>query len=71
MYLVQLVDFVTIVSACNGELMNNSFAFAVKNAMFSEASNSYTCSSTKGICKTSYCNVEFTQGSVTSYKDVP
>ena len=70
-YPVQLVDCITIVSVCNGELMNNSFAFAVKNAMCSEASCSYTCSSTKGIGKTSYCNVEFAQGSVTSYKDVP
>jgi len=37
-YLVQLLDCITIVSVCNGELMNNSFAFAMKNAMCSEAS---------------------------------
>ena len=35
---VPFLDCITIVSACNGELMSNSFAFAMKNAMCSEAS---------------------------------
>ena len=51
--------------------MNNGFAFAVKNAMCTEASYSYTCLTTKGTCKASNCNVELVQGSVTRYRDVP
>ena len=51
--------------------VNNGFAFAVKNAMCTETSYSYTCLATKGTCKASNCNVELAQGSVTRYKDVP
>ena len=60
-YLVQLLDCITIVSVCNGELINNSFAFSMKNSM---------CS-TRGICKTFFLQVEFAQGRVTSCRDVP
>ena len=65
-YLVQLLDCITIVSACNGELMNNSFAFAMKNAMCSEAS----CLN-QGHLQDFLLQVEFAHGRVTSYKDVP
>ena len=49
----QLVDCITVDSACTGELMNNGFAFAAKNAICKEANYSYTCLATKGICKAS------------------
>ena len=55
-------------SACNGELTNNGFVFAVKNAMCTEANRSYSCLATEGTCKTSYCNVALPHGSVTGYR---
>ena len=62
------MDCITVDSACNGELTSNGFVFAVKNAMCTEASHSYSCLATKGTCKVSNCNVEVAQGSVTGYK---
>ena len=47
----QLVDCITVDSACTGELMNNGFVPAAKNAMCTEANYSYTCLATKGTCK--------------------
>ena len=49
----QLVDCITVDSACTGELMNYGFAFAAKNAICTEANYSYTCFATKGTCKAS------------------
>ena len=60
----------TVDSACNGELTNNGFVFAVKNAMCTEANHSYSCLATEGTCKASYCNVELAHGSVTGYRGV-
>ena len=54
----QLVNCVTVGSACNDELMNNGFVFAAKNAICTEANYSYTCLATKGTYKASSCNVE-------------
>ena len=62
------MDCITVDSACTGELMNNGFVFAAKNAICTEANYSYTCLATKGTCKASNCNVELAQGSVTGYK---
>ena len=67
----QLVDCITVDSACHDELMNNGFVFAAKNAICTEANYSYTCLATKGTCKASYCNVEPAHGSVTGYRGVP
>merc|ERR1711991_17214 len=39
----QLVDCDTVDSGCNGGLMDDGFAFAEKNAMCTEDSYSYTC----------------------------
>ena len=49
----QLVDCITVESACIRELMNNGFAFAGKSAICTEAIYSYTCLATKGTCKAS------------------
>ena len=49
----QLVDCIAVDSACTGELMNNGFAFAAKNAICTEANYSYTCLATKDTCKAS------------------
>ena len=64
------MNCITVGSACNGELMNNGFVFAAKNAICTEANYSYPCLATKGTCKASYCNVEIAHGSVTGCKDV-
>ena len=64
----QLVDCITVDSACIGELTSNGFVFAVKNVMCTEASHSYSCLATKGTCKALNCSVELAQGSVTGYK---
>ena len=64
----QLVDCNTADSACNVELMNNSFAFCCENGQCTEDSYSYT--STEGIFKASSRNVELAPGSVTGYRDV-
>ena len=66
----QLVNCITVDSACNGELTNNGFVVAVKNAMCTEANHSYSCLATEGTCKVSCCNVEVAQGSVTGYRGV-
>ena len=62
------MDCVTVDSACNGELMNNGFAFAVKNATCTE--DSYSCAATKGTRKGIDLAPWIAQGSVTRYKDV-
>ena len=49
----QLVDCTAVDSACTGELMNNGFVFAAKNAICTEANYSYTCLANKGTCKAS------------------
>ena len=49
----QLVDCITVDSACTSELMKNGFAFAAKNAICTEANYSYICLATKGTCKAS------------------
>ena len=64
----QLVDCNTADSACNVELMNNSFAFCRENDQCTEDSYSYT--STEGTFKASSRNVELAPGSVTGYRDV-
>ena len=66
----QLVNCITVDSACNGELTNNGLVVAVKNAMCTEANHSYSCLATEGTCKASCCNVELAQGSVTGYRGV-
>ena len=66
----QRVDGDTVDLGCHDELMNNGFAFAVKNATCTEANHSYSCLTTEGTCKASYCNVELAQGSVTEYRSV-
>ena len=62
------MDCNTADSACNVELMNNSFAFCRENGQCSEDSYSYT--STEGNFKASSRNVELAPGSVTEYRDV-
>ena len=47
-------ELFTVDSACNGDPMNNGFAFAAKNAICTEASYSYTCLATKGTCKAAF-----------------
>ena len=64
------MNCITVDSACNDELMNNGFAFAVKNATWTEANHSYRCLATEGTCKASYCDVELAQASVTGYRGV-
>ena len=64
----QLVDCNTADSACNVELMNNSFEFCRENGQCTEDSYSYT--STEGTFKASSRNVKLAPGSVTEYRDV-
>ena len=52
----QVVDCVTVDSACNGELTDNAFAFAEESATCTEASYSYTAR--KGARKVSNCTVD-------------
>ena len=66
----QLVDCITVDSACNDDLMSNGFVFAAKNAICTEANHSYNCLATEGTCKALYCNIEIGHGSVARYKDV-
>ena len=47
----QLVNCIAVDSTCTGELMNNGFVFATKNAICTEANYSYTCLAIKGTCK--------------------
>ena len=56
-------------SACNGELMDNSFGFAEKNDRCTEASYGYT--TTKGTCKVSSYTLDIVQGSVTDTRTCP
>ena len=58
----------TVDSGCNGELMNNAFASAEENAVYTETVYSYTA--TKGTCMVSSPTTGITQGSVTGYTDV-
>ena len=45
----QLVNCITVGSACNGKLMNNGFVFGrAKNAICTEANYSYTCPGNQG-----------------------
>ena len=54
--LVQLVNCITVDSACNDALMNNGFASAVKNATCTE--DSYSYAATKGTRKVLTCTVD-------------
>ena len=47
----QLVNRITVGSACTGGLMSNGFVLAAKNTICTEANYSYTCLATKGTCK--------------------
>ena len=62
------MDSNTVDSACNVELINNSFAFCRENGQCTEDSHSYT--STEGTFKVLSCDVELAPGSITGYKDV-
>ena len=53
-------------SACNGGLMDTGFAFAEKNAMCTEDSNSYT--GTKGGCPDLSCTLKLAHGLVTGFR---
>ena len=64
----QLVDCVTVDSACNGELTNNGFASHKKSTMRTETS--YSCTATQGTGTTLSCIVEIAQESATGYKGV-
>ena len=64
----QLVNCGTVDSGCNGELMDNIFAFTEENAMYRE--EDYRDTASKDTCWASGRTVEITQRCVAEYKAV-